>query len=468
MRVAFLHYHYRPGGVTRVIENTLPHLRNLHDIDAQIIEHPGLNYANPDDLTTDPATLTNELQEQARKQFGAPPDLWHIHNPTLGKHPSFPQVLSNLANSQTPLLLHIHDFAEDCRPGNYQLIRQNPHTEKLYPIGEHIHYATLHQRDYQILNNVDIPSSQLHLLPNPIVTKTQTTSSSTSPSKSPFHSKQLHLYPVRATTRKNLGELALWAALADQDHHFANSIGPTNPNQRASYQRWKQLASELELPLTLGLCEAPQFPFPEVLANAASCVTTSRAEGFGLSFLEPTLIRKPLWGRNIPDITKDFTQHGIDLSHLYTRIDIPLDFLDAAHLKLKLQSQLQALYDQYATPLPTKATETAWEALTLNGDTLDFGHLDQDDQIQIIRQLHQDPKLRDHLPKLSEFTNLQAPHDDQAALIRTNYCPEQCADKLSQIYQKLLSTRPETPTHLDPDKILSQFLHPARFSYLLT
>lgn len=467
MRVAVLHYHYRPGGVTRVIENTLPHLRNLYNIDAQVVEHPGLNYSDPETLTTDPEVLTNELQKQARKQFGAPPDLWHIHNPTLGKHPTFPQILSNLANTQTPLLLHIHDFAEDSRPGNYQLIRQNPQAKQLYPIGEHIHYATLNQRDYQILKNAEIPTSQLHLLPNPIVIKPQTVPPTTS-HKKPFHSKQLHLYPVRATTRKNLGELALWASLADENHHFANSIGPTNPNQRASFQSLKTLASELNLPITLGLCESPEYPFQETLANAASCITTSLAEGFGLAFLEPTLIGKPLWGRNIPDITRDFTQHGIDLNHLYTRIDIPLDFLDSSTLQQKLPLQLKALYQQYATTLPSRATETAWEALTQNGNTLDFGHLDQVDQTQIIRRLHQDPKLKDYLPNLSKHMHLQSPSEEQTALIQTNYSPEKCVEALSQIYQNLLIAHPDTPTHLDPDKILSQFLHPARFSFLLT
>ena len=463
MRIAVLHYHYRPGGVTRVIENTLPTLKKEHDVDAQIIDVPGLNYASPETLETNPTELIRSIEETSRNQFGTSPDLWHIHNPSLGKHPAFAEIIYHLAESRTPLLMHIHDFAEDSRPGNYDLIRKNRFADKLYPVSSHIHYGVLNQRDLTILQQAEIPEENLHIIPNPVVPPRSLEATP----KDLFPGKNLHLYPVRATKRKNLGELALLAMLADEGQHFANTIGPTNPNQIESYQNWKKLASELNLPLDLGLCEKPEYDFPEVLASASSCVTTSMAEGFGLSFLEPTLLGKPLWGRNLTEITKDFTDHGIDLDHLYTSMPIPLDWIDRQHLQKKLDARLASVYEQYHVSLPKDASEVAWETLS-NENKIDFGHLDQSDQREVILKLSKDPSMQAELPEFDELANNVPPDTSQSLVIENTYSPQTCARKLHEMYSSLLEKPKESICYLDPDKILSQFLSPRRFSFLLT
>ena len=54
--------------------------------------------------------------------------------------------------------------------------------------------------------------------------------------------------------------------------------------------------------------------------QAASIINVSVAEGFGLGFLEPWSFGKSLCGRNIPDITSDFTQLGVNLENLYSNL----------------------------------------------------------------------------------------------------------------------------------------------------
>ncbi len=61
-----------------------------------------------------------------------------------------------------------------------------------------------------------------------------------------------------------------------------------------------------------------------MIAKADALITTSVAEGFGLAFLEPWLASKPLVGRNLPEITADFAEHGLDLSALYNCLPVPL------------------------------------------------------------------------------------------------------------------------------------------------
>jgi hypothetical protein len=464
MKVAVLHYHYRPGGVTRVIENTLPHLRERHGVDVKIIRIPDLDYSNADFRIKNPENLIQEIHLQATQELGCQPDLWHIHNPTLGKHPAFPKFIEHLAGSNAPILMHIHDFAEDSRPSNYQLIRQNPSSEKLYPVSPKIHYGVLNQRDYKILQKAQIPEEYLHIIPNPVLPPQPLQESKSDWLKG----KKLHFYPVRATQRKNLGELALLSMLAEKGHHFANSIGPTNPQQLESFQTWQWLAKDLELPIEFGICDHSDISFPEILASATSCVTTSMAEGFGLSFLEPALLGKPLWGRNLPEITQDFSALGIDLEHLYTDIRIPLSWLDMQVLKIKLRKKLEQIYHQYAKHYPEHVEELAWESMVGGEESLDFGILDQEDQIKVLRMLKQDAERKKDLPRIEELMSLGASEDSQRQIIQDAYSPENSARKLFEIYTKVLELPQEPICFLDPDKILSQFLHPRRFSFLLS
>ena len=59
-----------------------------------------------------------------------------------------------------------------------------------------------------------------------------------------------------------------------------------------------------------------------MVAHAEAIVSTSIAEGFGLGFLEPWTFGKGLCGRNIPEITKDFENLGINLQNLYSRLSL--------------------------------------------------------------------------------------------------------------------------------------------------
>jgi hypothetical protein len=159
MKIAIVHYHLQPGGVTRVIENTLQAWEeNGTEIEAVALSgraYPGdrlpdtrvvqgLDYTSPKDAV-DPRVLTERLRASAKDALGQPPDLWHIHNHSLGKNPSLTAAVSLLAESGERILLHPHDFAEDGRPGNYLSLSEV--YQRAYPTGPTIHYAALNQRD---------------------------------------------------------------------------------------------------------------------------------------------------------------------------------------------------------------------------------------------------------------------------------------------------------------------------------
>ena len=56
--------------------------------------------------------------------------------------------------------------------------------------------------------------------------------------------------------------------------------------------------------------------------GADRIVTTSRREGFGMSFLESWLFGKPVVGRNIGYVTQDFKEEGLVLENLYDKLPV--------------------------------------------------------------------------------------------------------------------------------------------------
>jgi len=174
MHVIFVHYHLNRGGVTRVIENLLRALASLSDdklphrltiayggraaawghhiaknspFDVKLTEIPQLDYDTESSQVTGQLqqTLTNLLTET---DCAINSTVLQVHNHSLGKNVELPLALARLANDGWYLLLHIHDFAEDLRPSNYQHMLKHAESpdqlhRQLYPHAPQIHYAML-------------------------------------------------------------------------------------------------------------------------------------------------------------------------------------------------------------------------------------------------------------------------------------------------------------------------------------
>ena len=240
--------------------------------------------------------LADEMIRAASAALGGLPDLWHTHNHSLGKNLALPNALCTLAEQGYPLLLHIHDFAEDGRPGNYRAMLAEigsgstaALSASLYPWSDHIHYALLNTRDYCYLQAAGADEDRIHLLANPVYIDPGCCQKDT---PAGFDSS-LWVYPTRAIRRKNIGEFLLWSAVAEQGNTFATTLGPENPSERKRYEQWMRLAKELSLPVEFEKGVLEGCPFYDVLRQARGLVTTSVAEGFGMAFLEPWLVKRP-------------------------------------------------------------------------------------------------------------------------------------------------------------------------------
>lgn len=411
--------------------------------------------------------LGNELHAQAERALGGAPDLWHVHNHCLGKNVNFPEALRGLLSGGAAALLQIHDFAEDGRPGNFKS-RLDPYNRAtfagyasaLYPDAPQIGYAVLNGRDHAILSEAGVPDERLFSLPNAV------TAPSPQAETPESGGRPLFLYPTRAIRRKNLGEIVLMAALYPE-FRFATTLSPKNPQWAGIYEGWVRFAQEAGIPAEFALGERQGNSFPQLLAQATAIVTTSVGEGFGLAFLEPWLFGKPLYGRDLPEITGDFRENGIRLPGLYAQWPVPLELFDHASLLNRYTDALVAVYADYGRSITRQAIADDWQQRTSDG-FFDFGFLDETAQEEVLRGAVADPRtLRRHAPlQPDRFPAAVIPHN--ARIVRDFYGTETYGRKLEQAYRSLLEARPGTPRSLDPDRILDAFLAPRRFNLLRT
>lgn len=481
MRIAIVHYHLRRGGVTRVIENAIAALGP--EVDCVVLSGEayagdalpkvsvvdGLGYsktAKPADGTR----LADKLRAAARDALGGDPDLWHIHNHSLGKNVAFPAALGELLRDGHRALLQIHDFAEDGRPANYAaqkaFFRKAEQTDRqtaLYPSAPQIHYAALNARDAKILKSTGVPADRCHTLPNAVsVPNLDDDTADPLPGEGP-----LFLYPTRAIRRKNIGEVALYGAVAakmDRNALFATTLAPENPDWKALHEEWVAFARAHSLPVRFGIGEDPSVSFPALIHRAEALITTSVAEGFGLAFLEPWLFGKGVCGRDLPEITADFGDNGVHLDGLYARLPVPLTPREETDLLAALEKGLRAAFAAYERALPSDAVERARSALN-SGDDYDFGGLPEPLQRAVIeRVLTQGPTaaLEAALPGSAPPSLIES----NRSAISSAYSLDEYGERLRKLYNTILAAPVAEPEAHAAETLLDRFLSPERFSLL--
>ncbi len=425
MKLAIGHYHLNRGGVTRVIENQLlaldsalddrePHealifyggrregwpvqlAERLQRIRLHLRPLPELDY----DLEQPPSAgcLESRLVEALQEAGFSPAEtIVHLHNHAIGKNAALPRAVWDLAARGYGLLLQIHDFAEDQRPGNFQLLAEagDGHANwhgRLYPQAPNVHFAVLNGRDRGVLQSVGVPSEQLHFLPNPVLALETLPDHDSARHKlqelfSVDSDARFLLYPVRGIRRKNLGEALLYSVLSPEGTVVGLTLPPLNPAERTRFDEWKAAAGRWQLPFRFDVGAPGGLSFAENLAASDAILTTSIAEGFGMVYLEAWLANRMLVGRDLPEITEDFRAAGVDLSRLRSRLEVPADWIDMRSLRQTLLNAFRSTIAAYGHPEPANLSEQL--DAKLHGETIDFGDLDESLQAAVIDRASSD------------------------------------------------------------------------------
>ncbi len=481
MRIALVHYHLQAGGVTRIIENTVKSLAG-HDVSTVVLTGkkpepwwtadyrviPGLQY-ELDRPPVSSAELASMMEAEAKEALGGLPDIWHVHNHSLGKNLALPGALVKLAAKGYHLLLHIHDFAEDGRPNNYHLMLEHLASgnhlkmyRQLYPLAEHIHYGVINKRDYNFLSKAGVDPLCLHRLPNPVRLSDVDFEKHKTEGR-----PDLWLYPTRAIRRKNIGEFLLWTALYCCDNVFATTLGPENPKEKPRYNAWKRFAKELDLPVEFELSNSSGKSFPELLQMSKGLLTTSVKEGFGLAFLEPWLVGRPVCGRDLPEITNEFREEGIKLNQLYKRLDVPVDWLNRGRIMDRVWAGFIRMLESYGR-LPTAGAYDRLFQSMIQDNRVDFGCLDEELQEKIIRRAAASPGQRSEIipTSLLCLDNYEQELTGNKDLLIKRYSLEKYGKRLFGVYQKLEACRYTNLDVLDGNVLLDRFLEPERLTLL--
>ncbi len=475
MRVAVIHFHLRRGGVTHVIETAAESLRESEveflvlggDAPAtlelpsnQVRVIPGLGYRDEFNLLA-ARKLKADLEAAAREQWGELPDIWHVHNHGLAKNLEVPWVVSRWAEEGQRILLQPHDFAEDGRPKNHRKLQEaDGLIGQLYPVGATVLYGLLNSRDRRLLNAAGIPASQTVPLPNAVRGFDRTDKSI---DLAQFAAERLILYPSRSIRRKNLGEVLLHAAVVAAGTKFGCTLAPENPTALPIYRRWTEFAAENSLPVEFNVGPRTGASLESMMSASEAILSTSVAEGFGLAFLEPWLAGCPLVGRNLEEITADFTGEGVDLGALYDTLPIPIEWIGRENLRATVKGALGDFYHAYGRDLDADASD-----VMSSGEVVDFGRLNESLQEQVIGRVLADSGAADHLREMDLLRIDAAAIAKNRAAVSKGFGVAEYGLRLTGYYERLMSAGEAKCEWLDPDRLLDEFLSPERFCLLRT
>lgn len=482
MNIAIVHYHLRRGGVTRVIESAVaalaPYDVNVvvltgQDYEGQALRNvrtvPGLAYRDRMEDGPDPGALAANLAAAARDGLeGQEPDVWHVHNHSLGKNAAFAPALQELLSDGRRALLQIHDFAEDGRPHNFKVLSSGAQyveayggTFLPYPLAATIRYAVLNGRDAAFLRDAGAPADSVKLLPNPVHLP-----SIGEPESKPYADREhLYVYPVRGIRRKNLGEVALLAAAAPHGALFVTTLTPENPAWLPIHDEWGRFCEEHGLPVQLGAVDRHGHDFAALMKHADALLNTSITEGFGMAFLEPWVFGDQLVGRDLPEITQDFLAQGMLLENLYDRLDVPIDRFDFAAFKQRLASVMDAAFRTYGRRSTEDIVQQALQSW-VRQDAIDFGVLDETAQREIILQVMGDADLRRAIWARVRPVSEEARQTNRQVVL-DQFSLEGYGQSLFELYQEIMEHNGEAPREsVSPDRLLDSFLEPARFRIL--
>ncbi len=425
-----IHYHNAPGGVTKVIHR---YSEISNSIWSKSIKRNLLVCCNTDSALLSRETLeTIHLKEckyhtfQSKESFnritcslvkklqaiisGLPQPVYVIgHNLSLGKNIALSAAFKELSEQiveedDVRFFSVIHDLAEE---GRITLMQQIGYLESLdIPVWQYLYpqkrvlYVVLNKRNYALFTRAGFPTV---LLPNPLTrvehspalpipdhqTVTKGLMKLAQNDKTHFNPSAATLfYPVRVISRKNVLEAIIMTCLIHNANLLIGGYG-TSYKDRNLFERMKSLSQRYRLPVVFDI-ERLQHYLPKkryknenmfslLYRYSDGCISTSIGEGFGYALFEPWLYSKAVIGRLPLGISSD--EIG-DLSHLYSRFEIPVSWIPVEEIAHQYYSGIQTV----SGPVNKRKFDSCFRNSFIKKGLIDFGVLTQRAQFQAFKK----------------------------------------------------------------------------------
>ncbi len=463
MKIGIMHFHLKKGGVGSVIKHQLEALKHTADclaisgmqpeiqLNAETVVVPDIQYDGTRVVCNSPRQIADRIADAVRERMGGLCDILHVHNPTLRKNSLYLQILKALQDKGMNLLLQIHDFAEDNRPNAY-------FSDEEYPAD--CHYAVINSRDHTLLLKAGLCEKGLHLLSNTVVPLQE---------PQPSHAPSSRIvYPVRGIRRKNIGEVLLLSMFLEKGKSIGITLPPHSMREKRRYVIWKSFAVGMKLPVEfeIGL----EAKFQDIVGSSHCFLSTSINEGFGFSFAEPWTAGRYMTGRRIDHVCRDFESNGLDLSHLYSAINVPFSLFDRKAFAVRWKQAARSCAKSFGIAVPEHELSEAFDRMC-SKDTADFSHLDEFAQQETVSNLMDSPEKRNafkamnpHIEGLFDISDKSTLIESNKAAVLSAYAAEKYRALLIRIYEQ---TCTESVKHsIDKHLLLSEFVKPDSFHIL--
>ncbi len=474
------------------------------------------------------------------------PYILHSQNISLGKNPTATMALRLIARAaierKLPLWLinHIHDFAENNRPEQMRSFygcsgRRDEAFARgfMYPNLPNIVYLTINSADIDNLLTMGISRDRIFLMPDPIDSEPYTKGPLWERSERELATIELKptdfkglmvrrlegyvasknqvfdpslpilLSPLKVMRRKNNSESLLLLTLfrrLGHDYQLLISLDANSPSDAAYSKRLKDFALRHRIPVTIGFGHelisegggrriskgvVKQFGLCDLYALCEGVLTTSVVEGFGLAYHEGWLCKRPVVGRKIPQVVRDFEAAGMSFDHTYEKMAVSLDDLPDLGNRLRREygeeirkSRLGPKAQEIFPPHPSDDIVDAKIFSVGGADCIDFADLSLNMQLELIDKLDSDLPFADRFvernPAVARSLEIIGNRDSQAverlinsnaAATRRSYSLKATAERLKNIYRAgdsiyMNADEPKPLTAENHAAIIQRYQHP--------
>ena len=158
----------------------------------------------------------------------------------------------------------------------------------------------------------------------------------------------------------------------------------------------------------------------------------------------------------------------MDISGLYDRLLLPLEWIGAASFRARVAQAYSALLKEYGRSSTPEDAEQAWRAACV-GEYVDMGRLSEDFQAMAIQRVLESPADASAVePQLPDVTNLPAGKiaRNKEAILKT-FSLETYGRRLLALYEAVAASETGLSLeNLNAESILDAFLAPERFTML--
>ena len=164
-------------------------------------------------------------------------------------------------------------------------------------------------------------------------------------------------------------------------------------------------------------------------------------------FLEAWLAGCPLVGRNLPEISADFVDAGMQYDGMYEELRVPLELVDEFAAREGLGHMSRATCQQYGRSPDSSGVIQHKLDEVFTSSLVDFARLTPPLQRELIARTSNDQDaadlIRESNPWLNESTWVDSSTNSDmiranAEIVRTEFSPQAVGARLGQIYQAMM------------------------------